>query len=91
MDKRIFSAGVAMIAVGISGIWYLNETYPVWNPQMPEEDKSLLLQAQATSGELSRLFAIVATIGFLLLLISFGLKRKKGGAGKILAEKPAGT
>ena len=92
MDKRIFSAGIAMLAVGIVASVYLNQTYPVARQGgMSEEDARLLEEAQINYNGLSNLFHIIAAIGFFIMLISFGLKRKKGGAGKIIIQKPAGT
>lgn len=88
MDKRIFTAGVALLAAGIVIRLYLNSTYPVGRSGMSEADAALLLQAQATNHALSDLFSIIAAIGFFILLISFGLKRKKGDAGKIIIQKP---
>ena len=92
MDKRIFSAGIAMLVFGILSSMYLNSTYPVANRGgMTEDETRALLGAQANNQALSSLFHIVAGLGFFLLLISIGLKRKKGGAGKTVTEKPAQT
>jgi len=88
VDKRIFSLGIALLVAGIVVRLYLNSTYPVGKTGMSEEETILLLQNQATSHALSDLFSIIAAIGFFILLISFGLKRKKGDAGKITIQKP---
>ena len=90
MDKRIFSAGIAMLVVGMTISIYLNSSYPVVNKGgMSESDTRALLQAQSDNRGLSNLFHIVAALGFFILLISVGLKRKKGGAGKTVTQKPA--
>lgn len=91
MDKRIFSAGIALLVGGIIARLYLNLTYPVGRSGMSEQETLLLLQNQATNQALSDLFSIIAALGFFILLISFGLKRKKGGAGKIIIQKPSET
>ena len=91
MDKRIFSAGIAMLVVGISISLYLNNTMPVARGNVSEQEAALLLDTQATYHQLSGLFGYVAAFGFLLTLISVGLKRKKGGAGKTVTQKPAQT
>jgi len=91
MDKRIFSLGIALLVAGIVVRLYLSSTYPVGRTGMSEEETLLLLQNQATNLALSDLFSIIAAIGFFILLISFGLKRKKGGAGKIIIQKPPET
>ena len=88
MDKRIFSLGIALLVAGVIARLYLNSTYPIGKTGMSEEETILLLQNQATNHALSDLFSIIAAIGFFILLISFGLKRKKGDAGKITIQKP---
>jgi len=88
VDKRIFSLGIALLVASIVVRLYLNSTYPVGKTGMSEEETILLLQNQATNHALSDLFSIIAAIGFFILLISFGLKRKKGDAGKITIQKP---
>lgn len=88
MDKRIFSLGIALLVSGIGIRLYLNSTYLVGRSGMSEQETLLLLQNQATNHALSDLFSIIAAIGFFILLISFGLKRKKGDAGKIIIQKP---
>ncbi len=88
MDKRIFSLGIVLLIAGIIVRLYLNSTYPVGKTGMSEEETILLLQNQATNHAMSDLFSIIAALGFFILLISFGLKRKKGDAGKIIIQKP---
>lgn len=81
-----------MLVAGMTIPIYLNSTYPVANKGgMSEEETRVLLQAQADSRGLSNLFHIVAALGFFILLISVGLKRKKGGVGKTVTQKPAQT
>ena len=89
MDKRIFSAGIAMLVVGTSVSLYLNDTAPVARGNVSEQEAALLLDAQATYHQVAAMFGYVAGFGFLLTLISVGLKRKKGGAGKTVTQKPA--
>lgn len=81
-----------MLAAGMTISIYLNSTYPVANKGgMSEEETRALLQAQSDNRGLSNLFHIVAALGFFILLTSVGLKRKKGGAGKTVTQKPAQT
>jgi hypothetical protein len=91
MDKRIFAAGIAMLVVGMSVSLYLNNAMPVARGNVTEEEGVLILEAQATYKQLVTLFGYIAGFGFLLALISVGLKRKKGGAGKTVTQKPAQT
>ena len=89
MDKRIFAAGLAMLVVGVSFSLYLNNTTPVARGNVTEQEAALILDAQSTYHQLVSLFGYVAAFGFLITLISVGLKRKKGGAGKTVTQKPA--
>ena len=91
MDKRIFAAGIAMLVVGVSISQYLNNSMPVARGNVTEQEAALLLDTQETYRQIITLFGYVAGFGFLLTLISVGLKRKKGGAGKTVTQKPAET
>ena len=92
MDKRIFFAGIVTLAVGITISLYVNSIIPLGKPGMTDAEISQFYLDEATDTSLSMLFQIVAGIGFLLLIISFGLKRKqKGGAGKTITQKPTET
>lgn len=91
MDKRIFVAGIVMLVAGMSISLYLNNTMPVARGNVSEQEAALLLDTQATYRQLVAMFGYVAAFGLLLTLISVGLKRKKGGAGKTVTQKPAQT
>ncbi|TLX67273.1 MAG: hypothetical protein E6L02_03345 [Thaumarchaeota archaeon] len=92
MDKRIFFTGIGILAVGITISLYLNANVPVGKPEMTEEETLKLYQDEATYTSLSTLFQIIVGLGFFILLISLGLKRKqKGGTGKPITQKPAET
>jgi uncharacterized membrane protein len=89
MDKRIFFAGIAILAAGIIISLYLYNNTPVGKHGMTESETIQFYQDEATYTSLSTLFQIVAGIGFFLLLISIGLKRRqKGGTGKPITQKP---
>ncbi len=91
MDKRMFFAGIAILVVGAALSLYFNSIIPVGTPNMTQDETNKLYQDEATYTSLTSLFQIVAGIGFFLLLISLGLKRKKGGVGKPVTQKPAQT
>jgi len=92
MDKRIFFTGIGILAVGITISLYLNANVPVGKAGMTEEETLKLYQDEATYTSLSTLFQIIAGLGFFILLISLGLKRKqKGGTGKPITQKPTET
>jgi len=92
MDKRVFFAGIAILAAGIAVSLYLNSTVPLGKPDMTDAEQLQLYQDEAMNTSMTMLFQIVAGLGFFLLLISFGLKRKqKGGTGKPITQKPTET
>jgi len=92
MDRRIFFAGIGMLLVGITLSFYLNANMPVGRAGMTEEETLKLYQDEATYTSLSTLFQIIAGLGFFILLISIGSKRRqKGGTVKTITQKPAET
>lgn len=92
MDKRIFSLGLVMLALGLGINQYLSITESVGKPGMSDKEKIVLEQNEQLNSNLSTLFQSVGAFGFLIFLISFGLKRKKkNGAGKAITQKPAET
>ncbi len=89
LDKKIFGGGIAMISVGLSLLIYLNSTVPIWTSGMSEEEAIDLAQKQQENKDFSNLASILSGIGFLLVLVSFGARRKKGGAKTIEKKPPA--
>jgi hypothetical protein len=90
VDKKILGGGLAMLIVGIVLISYLNSTVPIGYAGMTEEQAFDLMNRERVHEEYSTLAAILAGVGFLLVLISFGARRKKGGA-KTIEKKPPET
>lgn len=89
VDKRILFGGIAILIAGISLSIYLNSVMPVGTTEMTEEEKFDLLIKQQENQDLSNLSGILIGIGFLLVLISFGARRKKSGSPKKIEKKPA--
>lgn len=89
LDKKIFGGGIAMISVGLSLLIYLNSAVPIWTSGMSEEEAIDLAQKQQENKDFSNLAAMLMGIGFLLVLVSFGARRKKGGAKTIEKKPPA--
>lgn len=89
VDKRILSGGIAMVVVGISLSLYLNSVLPVGMPGMTEEETLDLLVRQQENQDMSNLAGILIGIGFLLVLISFGARRRRKGGAKKVEKKPA--
>ncbi|MFQ5572823.1 MAG: hypothetical protein ACE5EJ_01080 [Nitrosopumilaceae archaeon] len=89
VDKKILSGGLAMLVVGISLSLYLNSVIPVGTSGMTEEETMDLLIKQQENQDMSNLSGILIGVGFLLVLISFGARRKRKGGAKKVEKKPA--
>lgn len=89
-DKKILVSGIVMVAFGLAITVYLDATIPTGRSGMTEEETFDLLAAQQRNQDMQILSGIVAGVGFLLVLISFGArkKRKEGGV-KTIEKKPA--
>ncbi len=88
VDKKIFAGGLIMIIVGIIFTVSINATIPIGQTGMTDEEVIDLLIAQQEIQDFNTLSGILIGIGFLLVLISFGARRKKGSAKKE-EKKPA--
>jgi hypothetical protein len=78
-----------MLAVGFSVYVYLNETTPTGKADMSQDEIDALNQAEIVNAGLGNIAAMIGGIGFFIVLISMGLKRrKKDGAGKPVTQKP---
>ena len=82
VDKRILVGGLAMIIVGIILVVNISAVMPAGQTGMSEEETIDLLIAQQESQDYNTLSGILIGIGFLLVLISFGARRKKDSAKK---------
>ena len=80
--------GLAMIIVGIILTVNINAVMPTGQTGMSEEEIIDLLIAQQETRDYNTLSGILIGIGFLLVLISFGARRKKGSVKKE-EKKPA--
>ena len=88
IDKRMMIAGILMIGVGIIITSYLNFMTPMGEAGMTEDEVLDFLTAERENADYKTLSGILIGFGFLLVLISFGARRKrKDGAEKI--EKKA--
>ena len=84
----MMAGGVLMIIVGITISWYLTETTPIGKAGMTEEEKINLLFAERENSDSRTLSGILIGIGFLLILISFGARRKRKDDTKKIEKKP---
>ncbi len=89
VDKKILSGGLAMVVVGITISLYLNSVVPSGTSGMSEEETLDLLIKQQENQDMNALAGILMGFGFLLVLISFGARRKRKGGAKIVEKKPA--
>jgi len=89
VDKKILSGGLAMLVVGITISLYLNSVVPIGTSGMSEEETLDLLTKQQENQDMSALAGILMGFGFLLVLISFGARRKRKAGEKIVEKKPA--
>lgn len=89
VDKRILFGGIAILAVGIVLSIYLNAVMPVGTAGMSEEEEFDLIVRQQENQDLTNLAGILIGVGFLLVLISFGARRKRKGGQKKIEKKPA--
>ena len=80
VDKKILAGGILMVSVGLGILFSLNSSAPVGQADMTDAQIDDLLTKQQESKNYSNLAGMVAGVGFLLVLISFGARRKKGGA-----------
>lgn len=77
-----------MVAIGISFSLYLNAIVPVGTTGMTEEETFDLLIAQQENQDYNTLAGILIGIGFMLVLISFGARRKRKDGAKKIEKKP---
>ncbi len=88
VDKRIFIGGLAMLIVGMVLSIGIASTMPIGQQGMTEEEELDLVLAQQENEDYTTLAGILVGIGFLLILISFGTRRRKGKTKRV-EKKPA--
>jgi len=76
----MFVGGIVMMVIGIILVVNISETLPAGQTGMTEEETIELMIAQQENQDFNTLSGILIGIGFLLVLISFGTKRKKDSA-----------
>ena len=88
VDKKIMASGVLMITVGIIITSYLEDATPMGEAGMTPDEKLDFLITERENSDYKILSGILIAIGFLLLLISFGARRKRGTGAKKTEKKP---
>ena len=89
VDKRILAGGGALLTAGMVISAILGYMMPAGRPNMTEEEVLELLMQQQQNDSLGILAGILVGVGFLLILVSFGARRRRRGGTKAI-EKPAG-
>ena len=82
VDKRLLVGGLAMLIVGIVLTVNISTTMPIGQSGMTEEEAIDLAIAQQENEDYTTLSGMLVGIGFLLILISFGARRRKGSTKK---------
>ena len=80
-------SGILMIVVGVIITSYLEQTTPAGEAGMTEDEILDLLIDERENADYKILSGILIGVGFLLLLISFGARRKSGTGAKKTEKK----
>ena len=88
VDKKIFVGGITMLVIGIIIIINLNATMPVGQSGMTEEEIIDLMTKQQENQDMTAFAGILIGIGFMLVFISFGARRRRKGSPKKEEKKP---
>ena len=88
VDKKMLAGGIAMLIVGTIIMINLNATMPVGQSGMTEEEIIDLMTKQQENQDMTTLAGILIGIGFMLILISFGARRRRKGSPKKEEKKP---
>jgi len=89
IDKRMMIIGVIMIITGTVILFYLTEITPIGKAGMTEDEKLNLQLAERENSDYRTLSGILVGFGFLLVLISFGARKKRKGSAKKIENKPS--
>jgi len=89
IDKRMLVGGGVMIVVGISISWYLAESAPIGKADMTDDEKLNLILAERENSDYRLLSGILIGFGFLLILVSFGARRRRKGGVEKIEKKPS--
>jgi hypothetical protein len=88
VDKKILAGGIAMFAVGIILLAIINSSIPAGKSGMTEEEIIDLRTQEQENKDMNTLASILTGLGFLLILISFGARRKNKSSPKKEEKKP---
>ena len=77
-----------MLVVGMVLISIINSSTPAGRAGMTEDEVIELMIAEEENRNMNTLASILTGVAFLLILISFGARRKRSGAAKKEEKKP---
>jgi amino acid transporter len=89
IDKKILAGGIALLVVGFTLTAAFTTTSPVGRGGMTDDEIAAFLIEEQENQDYTTLAGIMIGVGFLLILISFGARRKKKGGAKRTEKKPA--
>ena len=81
--------GIVMIIAGIVILLYLIEVTPIGKAGMTLDEINNLALAEMENSDYRTLSGILIGFGFLLVLISFGARRKRKGSAEKIEKKPS--
>ncbi len=87
VNKKMLVGGMLMIIVGLVLTISINDAVPVGQAGMTDEEVIDLLIAEQENEDYNTLAGILFGLGFLLVLISFGARKKKGKPTKQVEKK----
>lgn len=82
VDKRILAGGGALLVAGMVITAVLGSNMPVGESGMTEDEVLTLLEQQRENEDFRVLAGMMVGVGFLLILVSFGVRRKRGSRKK---------
>ena len=88
IDKKILAGGIALLVVGFTLTAAFTTTSPVGRGGMTDDEIAAFLIEEQENQDYTTLAGIMIGVGFLLILISFGARRKKKGGAKRTEKKP---
>jgi len=88
VDKKILGVGIALLIVGFSLTAVFTSTSPIGRGEMTDNEIAAFLIEEQENQDYTTLAGIMIGIGFLLVLISFGARRKKKAGAKRTVKKP---
>ena len=89
IDKKILAGGIALLVVGFTLTAAFTTTSPVGRGGMTDDEIAAFLIEEQENQDYTTLAGIMIGVGFLLILISFGARKKKKGGAKRTEKKPA--